>query len=332
MNKKSTIIYYNYFFKSINKIIDLLHDAMKMEILRHIDYLASNSNYTINDILNGKFENINVRLLKDAELNITAILGSSPLDGYRALFCSNYFFSLIKQYILLLQPLVPKTVLKRYGNMYDGGYVLVSDFPDDTIIYSIGISNDVSFDLAMASMGYPVKMFDHTIDTIPDNHPLFTFHPLGIAKNDLPPNLISFETMLQDEKESYNIVLKMDIEGDEWDIFSAVSDNIIKRFRQIVIEMHGFTSFDSSNKHLNILSSLKKLNHFHQVVHIHANNNAPYEIVSGIPFPDVFEVTYVRKSDFNDFAQFAGSYPREGLDQPNVPFKADYLLPFWSRY
>lgn len=75
----------------------------------------------------------------------------------------------------------------------------------------------------------------------------------------------------------------------------------------------------------------KKLNITHQVIHIHANNNAPYKIISGIPFPYVLEITYVRKQDFSSFYPSQMSYPVLGLDAPNVPFKADYTLPFWGK-
>ena len=57
--------------------------------------------------------------------------------------------------------------LVRIGHNNDGGYILLDDFKPGGIAYSFGISNDVSFDKDIASKGYDVFMYDHTIEGLP---------------------------------------------------------------------------------------------------------------------------------------------------------------------
>lgn len=322
--------YYEKYFSHLGLILEYLPYLMKNEVIKHILYLSQNSNNSSADILRGETGGIPPQMLKDAEININATLGDSPLKGYRSLFSSIAFTSIIESYVSLLQPKVPELPLNRFGNTNDGGYILIDDFPKNSIIYSIGIFNDASFDLAMAEMGFPVNMFDHTIDALPCEHRLFTFTRRGLAPKDSPPDFLSLESILATADKSDDLILKMDIEGDEWPVLAASPESLLYRFRQIVIEMHGFTSFSSHEEVQRKIKALERLNCHHQVVHVHANNNAPYEIIGGLPFPDVLEVTYARKKDFGEFKIFDGKYPRPELDRPNVIFKADYALPFWS--
>ena len=53
----------------------------------------------------------------------------------------------------------------KYGK-HDGGYILLDDFHEGSIAYSFGISTDVTWDKEMASRGYDVFMYDHTIDKL----------------------------------------------------------------------------------------------------------------------------------------------------------------------
>lgn len=322
------------YFQKLSDIIKKAPQELYAEIQRHIDYISLKSGYKTEAILEGSaIKNIHPQLLTDAVANISSVLGCSPEKGSRALFQSTAYAPIMHRYIELLKPALPNNVrLQRYGNINDGGYVLIHDFPQNTLIYSIGIADDVSFDMEMAKMGFKVKMFDHTISQLPDQHELFEFTPKGIAAKDAPPQFVSLKTILNtiDNSDKNNFVLKMDIEGGEWDVLRVIDENILLNFRQIVLELHGMTDFESQENTQKRLSSLKMLNQSHQVIHIHANNNAPYEIISGIPFPDVLEVSYARRSDFGQFSPSGEVYPIQGLDRPNVPFKADYSLPFWG--
>ena len=320
------------FFDKLSYILDRAPFELKRELLRHLEYLANKNGCSVDKILAGKARILKNQILTDAIANITSVLGVSPVQGDLALYNSTFYESLIRRYIHLLQPQLPaNTLLVRIGNKNDGGYIFIDDFPKDTCIYSLGIGNDTGFDLHMASMGFPINMYDHTINRLPYEHELFYFSRVGIASKDSAPDFISFETMLSMAPAQHdNLILKMDIEGGEYDILSTISQPLLSRFRQIVIELHNLTRLDNKDATRKKLIALQKLNDAHQVVHVHANNNGAYTIISGIPFPDVLEVTWVRKKDFAPFLPSSFSYPIQGLDAPNIPYRADYALPFWG--
>jgi hypothetical protein len=64
------------------------------------------------------------------------------------------------------------------------------------------------------------------------------------------------------------------------------------------------------------------------VVHLHANNCGAYDLVGGIPFPSVLELSYVRQ-DVCATTPSQRVFPTP-LDRPNDAARADYVLPFWG--
>ena len=71
-------------------------------------------------------------------------------------------------------------------------------------------------------------------------------------------------------------MLKMDVEGAEWDVLLKLSDQVLTRFSHIVLEAHGV--YRNINNPTRILSYLKrykvleKLKKYFHLVHVHANN------------------------------------------------------------
>lgn len=97
--------------------------------------------------------------------------------------------------IPLLSPVdISGAKYRRLGRNYDGGYVMLDDFSSHNIeaAYSFGISNDVSWDEAIAELGIDVFMYDHTIDALPKQHSRFHFFKKGVTGN--PPGK-NFETL-----------------------------------------------------------------------------------------------------------------------------------------
>lgn len=217
--------------------------------------------------------------------------------------------------------------LLRIGRAYDGGYVMVDDF-DNCVAYSFGISDDVSWDFDIAKRGIDVYMYDHTIDSLPMYDERFHFFKTGICgKSDRQENLKTFEEILSDNGhvDNRNIILKIDVEGAEWNAFNETSSELLKNFRQIVVEFHSINDVVNGSNFNKTMSVLNKLNLTHQVVHIHANNFGSYDIIGGVPIPNTYEVTYLIR-DGNEFRDNVKSYPIDGLDKPNCPEKGDYYL------
>ncbi len=189
--------------------------------------------------------------------------------------------------------------LVRTGGKHDGGYILLDDFHDGGIAYSFGICDDVSWDKDMASRGYDIFMYDHTIDRLPKTNPRFHWSKIGIADGITQDSrLKTLDELIHanHHENTRNMILKMDVEGAEWGFFEQVSSETLSRFSQIALELHWLLS---GRNQATILKSLKKLNQTHQLVHIHPCNFAEYITVGDKIFPDVLQALYVKKGSYS---------------------------------
>lgn len=108
-----------------------------------------------------------------------------------------------------------------------------------------------------------------------------------------------------------NVVLKIDIEGEEYRLLDAILDRK-NSFSCIMLEFHDFDLHQSLIKEFSIKLGL-------EIVNFHANNCAP---LTRKGIPRVVEITYVSK-------QFvSGTSNMSGLNSPCCPGKSDYQLFF----
>ena len=159
-----------------------------------------------------------------------------------------------------------------YGNGYGGFYVDPTLVPDNAIVYSFGIGEDISFDKAIIEKhGSKVYGFDPTpksINYIKNNNTpeQFYFHPFGIGEKtgtvtfNLPKNkehvsgsvyghklvdesnavevlLKEFKDIVNDLGHRHIDVLKMDIEGSEYAVMEGILNSGIP-IKQILVETH----------------------------------------------------------------------------------------------
>ena len=241
----------------------------------------------------------------------------------------------------------------RVGRDKDGGYVMIDDFKDVKNAYSCGINDDVSWDKDFVNRrggGISIYMYDHTIDRLPEEHKDFHFFKTGITGIYDPshPELETIPRLIakNGHQNDYNMILKMDIEGYEWEVLENIDVDSLNHFSQIVIEMHWLIgqwfqpiSVDNENK---ILFSLDKLNSTHQLVYIHGNNASPILknpkdgtpiftppgiMRAGLMLPNTIECTYLRKDKYK-FKQSKRFFPTQ-LDRPCDPGRPDINLGFW---
>jgi hypothetical protein len=232
----------------------------------------------------------------------------------------------------LITPLAPVGVKGfnkiRLGNRYDGGYVMLDDFANIKAAYSLGISDDVSWDLDIAKRGIPIFQYDHTINNLPVEHPLFKFHQLGIGKHtDKERKIDTLQKIM--ERNGHNtsdcdLLLKIDIEGSEWETFESLGENYLGKFKQIVCEFHHFSHVIKHGWYKKAKHVFDKLLSSHRIIHVHGNNCGPFLIIGNIPFPETLEVTLVR-SDQYSFMESLELFPTH-LDSPNDPKKPDIFL------
>lgn len=218
----------------------------------------------------------------------------------------------------------------RVGAPNDGGYVMVDDLDgqEDKIAYSFGINNDVSWDTDMADKGYEIYMYDHTIDCLPEERNAFHFFKKGIA--DYSRNEEKLETLeciiLQNgHQNKQHMILKMDVEGAEWDFLNNVRYETLDQFDQIVLELHYMLDTNGINTKE---SALKRLNRSHRLAHIHANNNGDVAYIEEIPYPDTLEATFVKRDKYKECA-YNGVLPAE-CDSPCWRAFPEIILGKWN--
>lgn len=211
----------------------------------------------------------------------------------------------------------------RTGKENDGGYVMADAFGKVKTAYSLGICDDVSWDWCMAEKGIDVFMYDHTIDRLPEENPYFHFFKYGIAGK-THGCFKSLDKIIEENGHSAcnNMLLKMDIEGCEWEVLEKTES--LSKFSQIAIELHGLNSCDDGR----VLFCLNKLLETHIPVHVHANNCSDVKFFGGMMLPDALEVTYLRKTDF-EFSENTRFFPTV-LDMKNDPGKPEIILGKWN--
>jgi hypothetical protein len=109
-------------------------------------------------------------------------------------------------------------------------------------------------------------------------------------------------------------VLKIDVEGAEWDSFLHAPDDVFERIDQMTVEFHGVQDEKS-------LVVVERLKHFFHVAHIHFNNASCVQDLA--PFPAwAYEVLFVSKrlGVVDPSRKAGGLHP---LDAPNNPSFAD---------
>ncbi len=211
--------------------------------------------------------------------------------------------------------------------MCDGGYVMADRLePSDGCAYSIGVGPDTSWDVDMADRGWEVFQYDHTVEDAPHRHARCHFHKLGLGAHDHDVSLRRLDTLFADNghDDRGGHILKVDIEGHEWDCLDVLADDFFIRFDQIVAEIHWLDHLTDDAFRSKYFRVMQKLGKHHTCIHIHANNYADLVTQSGIAIPPVIEVTFVRRAHF-DFTMNTDTSPG-ALDIANHAGKPDIYL------
>jgi hypothetical protein len=120
------------------------------------------------------------------------------------------------------------------------------------------------------------------------------------------------------------LILKIDIEGSEWDVFDAASEAELGRFSQIIGEFHDFDKVLDRRWCERAQRVLAKLRAQFDVVHVHGNNYGTYEVIANVPIPSVFELSFANRSMYRS-VETDEVFPT-ALDQPNHPDRTDIFL------
>jgi hypothetical protein len=225
-----------------------------------------------------------------------------------------------------LEPMrAPEHRKVRVGKESDGGYVMLDDFTGIVAAYSIGISDEVSWDLDIAQRGIEVFQYDHTIPSAPLRHARLHWTRKGLGAS-VTADLETLPRLLEMNRHvgCGDLILKVDVEGCEWEVLASLPPGCLRHFRQIVLEAHFLERLADPAFATLVGRAVEVLAADHRVVHVHANNHRPYCIVGGVPLPSVLELTLVRARDVR-LERTDEVFPSP-VDTPCYRGRADFAL------
>lgn len=295
-------------FKNINSISYLESKVRKMD---QYLYEQTRNIQTITNYINNSFL---------SEYGYYTGLSVSKTEYFREL-----------RHLLHLKGVQGEYSMIRVGNANDGGYVMLDDFKGKNIAYSFGIGNNVAWDLEMVQRGFDVYMYDHTIDDLPEPNEHFHFQKKGIGSEMAVvqnEKLVTLRQALENNHHSdiSNIILKVDVEGAEWEVLAELPYDLSNQFSQITVELHNFTT--TMHREL-ILKALEKISRTHQLVYLHGNNYGVVDFSENVFMPDTLEVTFLNRNEYQ-FIEVDKICPAK-LDAPCNPAKPDIFLGDWNK-
>ena len=216
----------------------------------------------------------------------------------------------------------------RLGSMGDGGYICVDVAPYDLLL-SCGVGREVSFEKGFLAKypGVTSFAFDGTVSGLPEPVPGLQYVKKNISNVDSADTTTLAEYM----EPCDSIFLKMDIESYEFRWLQALPERLLKKIKQIVIEVHfpftnpNYSHFDKPLPVKDKMDTLLKLSKTHTLIHLHANNCCGTSRYAEYIVPNIFECTYVRK-DLHIFCGYNRDPLPTHLDSPNVPGYPDIAL------
>jgi hypothetical protein len=243
------------------------------------------------------------------------------LDRIEGHFIQNILLPELQGEILIvLRLLEPKMASKhakiRVGTNGDGGYVQLDDLQDISHAFSFGVADNDDWDVAMAKAGIPVEQFDQSVARAPSDHPLLHFHRKMISTKAGPKTATVSDLVAEHSKLSApDLILKMDIENGEWDVFDCTDEAVLAKFAQIVCEFHNLSQLTDSNFRARARRVFEKLNRHFEPIHVHGNNCCGIVNICNVTVPDLLEITYASKARYS-FVENTETFPTP-LDAPN---------------
>ena len=199
---------------------------------------------------------------------------------------------LIKQ----LAPVDSGKNMIRIGPSKDGGYLLPDDFDGIEACFSPGVDKESGFELQLAERGIAIYMADASVDSPPIQHDRFLFTKKFIGSYD-EGIFTTLNSWVNEKALNHpgDLILQIDIEGAEYEAFINMSEELIARFRMIVVEFHHLDYLFSKPYFDIAQAAFRKIIRQHCCVHIHPNNVGSVASSNNVSIPQMMEFTFYRK-------------------------------------
>ena len=172
-----------------------------------------------------------------------------------------------------LQPVALKNcTFKRFGSANDGGYLMCQNLIeplDAGYSYGVGSNDDWGCEVSRR-YHVPVQQYDCFDPTRPTcDGGTFVFHNECVGDRTGYSGSRFFDTLQNQIRRNGDtgrrLIIKMDIEGAEWDSLLTMPDELLASIPQITMEMHGYDD-------PKIVEALRKLKRNFYLVNLHFNN------------------------------------------------------------
>jgi len=304
------------FFVFISICCLILKLKLNIDHINNLSYLNKYLNQKIIDQLN--FIEIKLQILEENQ---------RILSNNRKIFTkyNNEFYYLMNSMDVLGYKKI------RIGKKADGGYIILDDFRNIKIAYSFGIDSEISFEKELADRNIDIFMYDHTINKLPFENSKFHWKKIGLSGQNInDSNMKTLSELINENRhlEEDNMILKIDIESYEWEVFQYLNTSIFRQFKYIIGEFH----ISEINKY-DYYNILKKILITHQIFHIHCNNCGGIIQLNGLKICSAFEISFIQKEGYN-FTKDTNVYPIEGLDYKNCQEQEDYsyIINLFNKY
>lgn len=236
----------------------------------------------------------------------------------------------LKEFFRSFRPAHTNHELIRIGSKHDGGYLLPDDMDGIKICFSPGVSHNADFESEMANRGVTCYLADYSVDAPPVKHKNIHFEKkfLGDRDDDKYMTLDSWVTKYGGNDN--NLLLQMDIEEAEYEVIDRTSEQVLSRFRIILMEVHHLEQLCTAAGFERVSKLFLKLSKSFEIVHIHPNNfDCMFHYLS-FAIPGTLEYTFLRKDRITQKdSDIALPHP---LDTANSTYFDDYHLPeCWYR-
>jgi ribosomal protein S13 len=165
-----------------------------------------------------------------------------------------------------------------------------------TKVISLGIADNMDFELELidSTLAQEIYCFDGSIPELPELRSNIYFESKFVKTKSCQDSLTLNEILGRTHADE--LILKIDIEGDEWAVLGDLEENELRKFSQIIGEFHGLASSineEDINLKINLLNKLHR--HFY-LVNAHPNNWSRFRIVQGVPLFDVAELSFINRN------------------------------------
>lgn len=222
----------------------------------------------------------------------------------------------------------------RLGPKEDGGYV-VSECVLNNIgsLFTYGSGDFIS---RPENIGFekdfikaykkPVYLFDHTVGIETHKNNLINFFNEGLGFGEKCDSFFNHYKKLNIKD---NVLLKIDIEGAEYDFFENTDIlEISKVVSGMCIEFHSLNIKEFRERFINVCANIENL---FVLNHIHGNNWGGVFNYNEYNVPIVLELSFVNKKISGEYSVCQDDYPVKDLDYPNKAGEGDIDLYFTKK-